>query len=151
MQSTASTPEEYIEALPKARKEAMKHLRQTLLNHLPEGFEEQMCYGMLGYVVPHSRYPDGYHCDPSQPLPFINIASQKNHIALYHSGIYSKPELLAWFQTEWPQYSTYKLDMGKSCIRFKNPDTIPLDLIAQLATKMTVQEWIETYEAAIKK
>lgn len=109
-----------------------------------------MTYGMLGYVVPHSRYPDGYHCDPKQPLPFINLASQKNHIALYHSGIYSDPELLNWFTNEWPKHASNKLGMGKSCIRFKNPKKIPFDLMAELIGKMTVDEWIEKYESAVK-
>ncbi len=151
MQSKATTPDQYIIELPEDRKEVMKQLRNTIKKHLPEGFEEQMCYGMLGYVVPHSRYPDGYHCDPQQPLPFINLANQKNHIALYHSGIYSDPQLLSWFQDEWPKYRSTKLDMGKSCIRFKNPNNIPLELIAKLVGKMTVAEWIDRYESAIKK
>lgn len=151
MQSKASTPEHYIDELPDDRKEVMKRFRKTIKEHLPEGFEEQMCSGMLGYVVPFLRYPDGYHCDPTQPLPFINLASQKNHIALYHSGIYSDPGLLEWFQQAWPKHCSNKLDMGKSCIRFKNPDKIPFDLIGQLVEKMTVKEWIDRYESAIKR
>ncbi len=151
MQSQAKRPEQYIAELPEDRKEVISKFRNIILENLPKGFEEQMTYGMLGYVVPHSRYPDGYHCDPKQPLPFINLASQKNHIALYHSGIYSDPELLQWFTNEWPKHVSNKLDMGKSCIRFKNPKKIPFDLMAELVGKMTVDEWIEKYESAVKE
>ena len=151
MQSKASTPKEYIAELPEDRKEPMRKFRKLILDNLPEGFEEQMTYGMLGYVVPHSRYPDGYHCDPKQPLPFINLASQKNYIALYHSGIYSDPKLHDWFTNQWPKHMDTKLDMGKSCIRFKNPTKIPYELMGELVQKMTVDEWIERYEKAIKK
>ena len=150
MQSKAKTPEQYIAELPEDRKEVISKFRNIILENLPKGFEEQMTYGMLGYVVPHSRYPDGYHCDPKQALPFINLASQKNHIALYHSGIYSDPKLLNWFKNEWPKHASNKLDMGKSCIRFKNPKKIPFELIAELIGKMTVDEWIEKYESALK-
>tara|TARA_R100000306_G_scaffold11683_3_gene13778 strand:- start:2224 stop:2682 length:459 start_codon:yes stop_codon:yes gene_type:complete len=151
MQSQAKRPEQYIAELPEDRKEVISKFRNIILENLPKGFEEQMTYGMLGYVVPHSRYPNGYHCDPKQPLPFINLASQKNHIALYHSGIYSDPELLQWFTNEWPKHVSNKLDMGKSCIRFKNPKKIPFDLMAELVGKMTVDEWIEKYESAVKE
>ena len=106
---------------------------------------------MIGYVVPHSIYPNGYHCEPKLPLPFMAIDSQKNFIALYHMGIYAKPELLNWFVTEYPKHSQQKLDMGKSCIRFKKMNQIPFDLIAELVQKMSVQEWITCYESAFKK
>ncbi|MCH2489642.1 MAG: DUF1801 domain-containing protein [Flavobacteriales bacterium] len=151
MQSKASTPKAYIAELPEDRKEPIRKFRKVILDNLPDGFEEQMTYGMLGYVVPHSRYPDGYHCDPKQPLPFINLASQKNYIALYHSGIYSDPKLLDWFTNQWPKHMDTKLDMGKSCIRFKNPTKIPYELMGELVRKMTVDAWIERYEKAIKK
>ena len=151
MQSKASTPKAYIAELPEDRKEPIRKFRKVILDNLPDGFEEQMTYGMLGYVVPHSRYPDGYHCDPKQPLPFINLASQKNYIALYHSGIYSDPKLLDWFTNQWPKQMDTKLDMGKSCIRFKNPTKIPYELMGELVRKMTVDAWIERYEKAIKK
>ena len=151
MQSKASTPKAYIAELPEDRKEPIRKFRKVILDNLPDGFEEQMTYGMLGYVVPHSRYPDGYHCDPQQPLPFINLASQKNYIALYHSGIYSDPKLLDWFTNQWPKHMDTKLDMGKCCIRFKNPTKIPYELIGELVQKMTVDAWIERYEKAIKK
>ena len=136
--------------LPEERKTAFLKLRESLLKTIPKGFEEQMSYGMLGYVVPHSIYPEGYHCNPKLPLPFMNIASQKNFIALYHMGIYAIPELLEWFTTEYPKHSSQKLDIGKSCIRFKKLDQIPFDLIAELAGKMTVEDWINCYETQIK-
>ena len=151
MKIKAETPIDYIDQLPEDRKEAMNLLRQTILDNLPEGFQETMGYGMPAYVVPHSLYPAGYHCDPKIPLPFINIASQKNHIALYHSGIYASEELLNWFKDEYAKVGKVKLDMGKSCIRFKKPAHIPYELIGQLVSKMTPQEWIEIYEAQIKK
>ena len=151
MQSKASTPEQYIKELPEDRREVISRLRQTALDNLPKGFEETMGYGMLGYVVPFSRYPDGYHCDPKTPLPFMNIASQKNHIAVYHSGIYNDPKLLEWFTNEYPKHVSGKLDMGKSCIRFKNPKKIPYELLGELFTKMTVEDWISRYESAVIK
>lgn len=151
MQSTATTPQEYIESLPDERKEVMENLRNVILKNLPKGFEECMNYGMLGYVVPHSKYPDGYHCDTTKPLPFMNLASQKNSINFYHMGIYSDTKLLEWFKNEYPKHATNKLDMGKSCIRFKNINKIPVDLLGELVSKMTADQWIERYEATIKK
>ncbi|MBT8256004.1 MAG: DUF1801 domain-containing protein [Bacteroidia bacterium] len=150
MQSKAATPDEYMAELPEDRKEVMKKFRKTILDNLPKGFEERMNYGMLGYVVPHSKYPDGYHCDPELPLPFMNLASQKNHIALYHAGIYSNPKLLKWFTSEYEKRADSRLDMGKSCIRFKNPKKIPFDLMGELVTKMSPDEWITQYEAHVK-
>ena len=147
----AKTPDEYLEKLPEERKEVVSKLRETVKNNLPRGFEECINYKMLGYVVPHSIYPNGYHCDPKLPLPFINIASQKNFVALYHMGIYANPELLDWFVVEYPKHVSTKLDMGKSCIRFKNINTIPYELIAVLCQKMTPQEWIALYEKNTKK
>lgn len=151
MQSNATTVAAYLEEVPEGRKEAFLKLRDTILTNIPKGFSEQLSYGSLGYVVPHSIYPKGYHCDPKLPLPFIALASQKNFIALYHMGIYAKPELLNWFVSEYPKHSAQKLDMGKSCIRFKKMDRIPFDLIAALVQKMSVQEWIDYYESQIKK
>lgn len=151
MRSEAKSPEEYIESLPSDRKDALAELRKVILKNLPKGFKEGMGYGMLGYSVPHSKYPKGYHCDPKQPLPFIGMASQKNFIALYHMGIYADPKLLKWFTTEYPKHSKTKLDMGKSCIRFKKPDQIPFKLIGELASKMTPDDWINMYEKAFKK
>lgn len=151
MKYNANTVDEYINQLPEDRKEAMSKLRKIILENLPEGFSEQIGYGMPAYVVPHSIYPDGYHCDTKLPLPFMNIASQKNFIALYHMGVYANPELLEWFTTEYPKHCKTKLDMGKSCVRFKKVANIPYDLIAELVTKMSVQDWINLYEANVKK
>ena len=150
MKYIANSPEEYINQLPDERQDSFNKLRNTIVKHLPLGFEERMSYGMIGYVVPKSLYPAGYHCDPKLPLPFVNIASQKNFIALYHMGIYTDPELLQWFQTEYAQQCKYKLDMGKSCVRFKRMDDIPFDLIAELMGKMTPEDWINRYESAFK-
>lgn len=150
MKIVASTPEEYISQLNEERKEVITKLRDIILKNLPEGFEEVMAYGMPGYVVPHSIYPDGYKADSKQPLPFINLASQKNHVAVYHMGVYSDKKLMDWFVKEYPVHCKTKLDMGKSCIRFKKMDQIPYELIGELAGKMTVKDWIENYEQNIK-
>lgn len=151
MQSAALSVSQYMDELPEDRKSAMSQLRDTINAHLPAGFSEGMGYGMPGWAVPHSTYPAGYHCDPKIPLPFMSIASQKNFIALYHMGIYADPELLKWFTEEYPKHSKTKLDMGKSCIRFKKPESIPYELIAELCAKMTPQDWIARYESAFKK
>ncbi len=151
MTSKATTPEQYIKELPADRKEAITQLRNTVLKNLPKGFKETMSYGMLGYVVPHEIYPAGYHCDPKLPLPFAGMASQKNFIAFYHMGIYANPELLKWFTTEYPKHSSAKLDMGKSCIRFKKPEHIPYKLIGELIKKISVKDWIKMYEENVKR
>lgn len=151
MQSTAKTPQEYIDSLPEGRKTVISKLRNVILKNIPEGFEEMMGYGMLGFAVPHTIYPNGYHCDPKLPLPFLGIASQKNFVALYHMGIYADPKLSTWFVTEYPKHAKTKLDMGKSCIRFKKMEDIPYDLIGDLASKITVQDWISMYENNFKK
>lgn len=151
MQYEAKTPDEYVDAIPKERKKVINELRKVIKDNLPKGFSEEINYGMIGYVVPHHIYPKGYHCDPKLPLPFMNIASQKNFIAVYHSGIYADPTLLNWFMKEYPKHVKTKLDMGKSCIRFKKIDQIPLNLIGKLASKITPQEWIIIYESNIKK
>lgn len=137
--------------LPEERKAPMEKLRKTVLANLPAGFNEEMSYGMLGYVVPHSTFPRGYHCDPKLPLPFMSIASQKKFIALYHMGIYAKKELLDWFVSEYPKHCKFKLDIGKSCIRFKKTEDIPYELIAQLCQKMTVDEWIRIYSSTLER
>ena len=129
----------------------MKKLRQTILDNLPTGFEEIIQYGMPSYVVPHSIYPDGYHCNPKKPLPFLGIASQKNFVALYHMGMYEDQNLMNWFTGEYPNHCNLKLDMGKSCVRFKKIDKIPNELIGCLVSKMTVEEWINIYETNLKK
>lgn len=151
MQSKATTPEQYLDELPEDRKEVVAKIREVVLENLSEGFKEVMCYGMLGYVVPHSLYPDGYHCDPKQALPFMNIASQKNAISLYHMGIYGNSELLDWFVSEYPKYCKSKLDMGKGCVRFKKMNEIPYQLIGELTAKMSCQDWIAMYEKNYKK
>ena len=151
MQSKATTAKQYLDELPEERKEAIFKLRQQILDNLPKGVEEAMSYGMLGYVIPHAVYPDGYHCNPKQPLPFMNLASQKNFIAVYSMVLYSKKELMDWFTSEYTKRCKYKLDMGKSCIRFKKMDDIPFDLIGQLTAKISAEEWINIYESAIKK
>jgi len=147
----AKTVAEYLEKVPEDKREAVTRLRNTVLQNLPKGFEECISYKMIGYVVPHTTYPAGYHCDPKLPLPFINIAAQKNFVALYHSGLYTDPELHDWFVAEYPKHSTTKLDMGKSCIRFKKWNNIPYELIAQLCQKMTVSDWIKLYEQRVKR
>lgn len=151
MQSKALTPEHYLSELPEERKIPMLKLREVIKNNLPEGFEEAMSYGMLGFVVPHSIYPKGYHCDPKLPLPFISLASQKNFIALYHMGIYADENLLNWFLVEYPKHCKTKLDMGKSCIRFKKMEDIPFELISELAKRVSVSDWIKKYETAFNK
>ncbi|EMQ96153.1 DUF1801 domain-containing protein [Xanthomarina gelatinilytica] len=151
MQYQANSPEDYISQAPEARQEALKKLRETIKTNLPKGFEEGIQYGMIGYYVPHSMYPDGYHCSPKEPLPFMSFASQKNSINLYHSGIYAVPEIHDWFVSEYPKHCKRKLDMGKSCIRFKKPEEIPFELIAELSQKMTVEDWVQVYEQTIKK
>ena len=150
MQSAATTPDEYCDQLPKDRKESMLKLRKEINKNIPKGFKEGMGYGMVGYYVPHSIYPAGYHCDPKLPLPFMSLASQKNFIAVYHMGIYMDQTLMDWFTAEYAKHVKGKLDMGKSCIRFKKPENIPFKLIGELAGKMTVAEWVEMYESEFK-
>jgi len=147
----AATVKEYIDQLPEDRQKAIKKIRSIIKKNLPKGFKEQISYNMIGYVVPLKTYPDGYHCDPKLPLPFINLASQKNYIALYHMGVYANEKVYNWFVKEYPKHSSRKLDMGKSCIRFKKLEEIPYDLIAELMTKMTTEDWIKLYEKNIKK
>ncbi len=151
MKYIAKSPDDYISQLPEERKAPMTKLRQIINKNLPKGFEEGMNYNMIGFYVPHSVYPDGYHCDTSQPLPFMNIASQKNFVAVYHMGMYAKKEILDWFTAEYPKHCKYKLDMGKSCVRFKKIEDIPYELIGELTAKMNAQEWIDFYEDNVKK
>lgn len=151
MRPQEKTIQEILDNIPTERKEAFHRLHHVIVDNLPEGFEVGISYGMLGYVVPHSIYPAGYHCKKEEPLPFASLASQKNSINFYHMGIYADPGLLEWFVTEYPKYCKSKLDMGKSCIRFKKPDDIPFELIGALMRKMTVAQWINTYETAFRK
>lgn len=140
------TVEEYLKNIPQDRVQIIQKLRETIKEHLPTGFSEEIQYGMIGYVVPLDRYPKGYHCKKDTPLPFVSIASQKNTINIYHMGIYVNETLLNWFTKKFSEVSNRKLDMGKSCIRFKNFDEIPYDLIGELMTKMTIEEVIKIYE-----
>lgn len=151
MQIKADSPEDYLSKLPEDRKESIGKLRNEVLKNLPRGFQECINYGMLGYVVPHSIFPNGYHCDPKLPLPFAGMASQKNFVAFYHMGIYANSKLLEWFVKEYPKHTDAKLDMGKSCIRFKKPEQIPYKLMGELMSKMTVKNWIDCYEAEFSK
>lgn len=151
MQSTAKTVDEYISQVPETQREAIIFLRNVILENIPQGFAEQMNYGMIGYVVPHSIYPKGYHCEPQLPLPFLGLAAQKNFVAFYHMGIYANPDLFNWFTGEFPKHSKLKLDMGKSCIRFKNLRQIPYALIGELVRKIEVADWINVYESNFLK
>ena len=151
MTSATNSPEQYINEAPEDRREALQKLRNIILENLPEGFQECISYGMVGYVVPHSLYPAGYHCSPELPLPFISFASQKNSINFYHMGIYADESLFNWFVNEYTKFSKKKLDIGKSCMRFKKPEDIPFDLIGELVSKISVKDWINQYERAIKK
>jgi Domain of unknown function (DU1801) len=150
MQSKATTVEQYLKELPADRLEGMTKLRKVILKNLPKGFKEEMNYGNIGYVIPHSIYPAGYHCDPKLPLPFMGIASQKNSINFYHMGIYADPKLLKWFTDAHAKASPKRLDMGKSCIRYKKPDDIPYTLIGELVSKITVNDWVNLYETNFK-
>lgn len=151
MKATGSTVYEILTNLTEDRAEPFNKLHNVIVKNLPNGFEPAISYGGLGYVVPHTLYPGGYHCKPSEPLPFAGIASQKYSINFYHMGIYCDPKLLEWFVTEYPRRSMQKLDMGKSCVRFKKLDDIPFELIGELMKKMSVNEWINMYEANLKK
>ena len=151
MKATGKTVLEILTSLPPDRTVPFNMLHNVIVKNLPKGFEAAISYGGLGYVVPHTLYPAGYHCKPSEPLPFAGIASQKNSINFYHMGIYSDPKLLDWFVSEYPKHSKQKLDMGKSCVRFKKMDTIPYKLIGELMKKMSAEEWINIYETKLKK
>ena len=145
------TVSEYLANIPQDRREAFNQLREAIITNLPKGFEECINYGMIGYVVPHSIYPNGYYCDPKLPLPFMNIASQKNFIAFYHMGIYGNADLMNWFVSEFPNHSKAKLDMGKSCIRFKKMNEVPFELIGKLVQQMSTTDWINQYETLYRK
>lgn len=147
----AASPDAYYGALPAERKPIMEALRKAIKKSIPKGFEEVIQYGMPGWVVPLSIYPPGYHCTPNTPLPFLGLASQKSHIGFYHMGVYADPKLLGWFTAEWKKRVPHKLDMGKSCVRFKKPEQVPVELIADLCKKMTVKDWVALYESRFKK
>jgi hypothetical protein len=151
MKQNRTTVNDILINISPERTESFNKLHEVIVENLPQGFEASISYGGLGYVVPHSIYPAGYHCKPAEPLPFAGIASQKNSINFYHMGIYSKPELLEWFVAEYPKHCKQKLDMGKSCVRFKKMDDIPYELIGELMRKIDVNDWINTYEKNYKK
>lgn len=151
MQSKAVSVEEYLKELPEDRLNAMTKIRNLVKNNLPKGFEESMQYGMITFVVPHSVYPNGYHCNPKDALPFMSIASQKNFISLYHMGVYADEKLLNWVKEEYAKQCKTKLDMGKGCIRFKKMDDIPYQMIEELASKISVDDWIAQYEMNFKR
>lgn len=149
MQSKATNVDDYLAGLPVDRREAIESIRAVILKNLPKGYEEGMQYGMIGYYVPHSIYPDGYHCDPKQPLPFASLASQKNHMALYMTCVYGDPELSDWFREAWKSAGK-KLDAGKSCVRFKKLDDVPLKVVGQAIKKVPVKKFVDFYESVIK-
>jgi len=151
MHVIAENPDHYVKQIPEDRQAVFNDLRKAILDNMPTELAECMSYGMLGYVVPKSVYPAGYHCSPELPLPFVNLASQKNFIAFYHMGMYANKELYNWFITEYAKRCKYKIDMGKSCVRFKRMNDIPIDLIGELMTKLSVQDWISMYETAFVK
>jgi hypothetical protein len=151
MKANGKTVTEILTNLPMDKAEPFNKLHDVIVKNLPKGFEAAISYGGLGYVVPHTIYPTGYHCKPSEPLPFAGLASQKNSINFYHMGIYAEPKLLEWFVTEYPKHTKQKLDMGKSCIRFNKLDDIPYKLIGELMKKMSAKEWINIYETNLKK
>ena len=142
---------DYINSLASDRKTTIRQLINVIEQNIPKGFEKVMNYGMPSFVIPHSIYPNGYHCDTTLTLPFIGVSNQKSSISLHHMGLYADPELLNWFKSEYPKHSNTKLDMGKSCIRFKKFNEITYELIGILSNKMTVKNWIDIYEQNIKK
>jgi uncharacterized protein YdhG (YjbR/CyaY superfamily) len=151
MRIEATSVADYLANVPEHQLAGIQRLVATIKTNLPAGFQECLSYGMIGYVVPHTLYPAGYHCDPKLPLPFLSVAAQKNFIAIYHMGIYSNPELYNWFTEEYEKLGLKKLDIGKSCMRFKKTDDIPFELIGLLVSKMNPTDWITQYEAAFKK
>lgn len=151
MEVIIETPAQYLEQLQPEKREVLQQLREVISENLPDGFMEAMSYGSIGYVVPHSLYPPGYHCKPNEPLPFISIASQKHSVTIHHMGLYADTSLAEWFGTEYPNYSSSKIDMGKGSIRFKKLDQIPFELIGKLAAKLNPRAWIEMYEAKLKR
>jgi hypothetical protein len=148
MQSTAQTVPAYLAGLPDERRLALSAVRETILRHLPEGYEEGMQYGMIGYYVPHRLYPAGYHCNPKEPLPFAALASQKNYMAVYLGCVYGSEEEAAWFREAYLTTGK-KLDMGKSCVRFKRLADLPVELIGEAVARIPVAQFIARYEAVL--
>ena len=148
MKNTAKTVDEYVKGLPEDRREAISAVRKVILKNLPKGYHECMSYGMIGYVVPHSVYPKGYHCNPKLPLPFVNLGSQKNHMALHLMCIYLDAETNQWFRKAWEKTGR-KLDGGKGCIRFKRLEDVPLEVVGQLIARIPVADYIALTESVI--
>jgi Domain of unknown function (DU1801) len=148
MKNSATTVEEYLQSLPTDRREAINAVRKAILGRLPEGYVECMSYGMIGYVVPHSLYPAGYHCDPKLPLPYACLGSQKNHMALHLMTVYGDPAMEKWFRKTWIDAGK-KLDMGKACVRFRKLEDVPLDVVGQLIARVPVKEYIFRVEKLI--
>ncbi|MCC6866895.1 MAG: DUF1801 domain-containing protein [Ignavibacteria bacterium] len=146
MKAQGKTVKEILANVPPERYESFNKLHNVIVKNLPKGFEPAISYGGLGYVIPHKLYPAGYHCKPAEPLPFAGISSQKDSINFYHMGIYAEPKLYKWFTTEFPKHTKQKLDIGKSCVRFKKIDDIPYKLIGELMKKLSAKEWIEIYK-----
>ena len=151
MKYKATSPEDYISQVPEERQDTLKKLRKVIKDNLPKGFEEGIQYKMIGYYVPHSVYPDGYHCDPKLPLPCASIANQKNFIAFYHMAISANKELNDWFVAEYPKHSKFNSDMGQSCVRLTTVVDIPYELIDQVMQKLTYENWVNLYDKNIKK
>jgi uncharacterized protein YdhG (YjbR/CyaY superfamily) len=150
MISKATTVEAYLQELEPDRRKTIAKIRAEILKNLPAGFEETMTYGMIGYVVPKSIYPEGYHCDPKTPLPFLSLASQKNYISFYHMALQLLPDLESWFRAELLKIGQ-KVEIGKACIRFKKTEQIPSFLIGEMVSKVTLDEWIRLYEINLRK
>ena len=150
MQSKAATIEEYLASLPEERRDALLALRKVIKKNLGKGIEERVQYGMIGYCIPHSVYPAGYHCDPTQPLPYAMLAAQKNHLALYLMSVYLQKEEEEWFRKAWLA-SGKKLDMGKSCVRFKGLADVPLDVVGEVIARTSAAQYIERYEAVLAR
>ena len=146
MKSTARTVDEYVKSLPEDRRAAISAIRKVILDNLPKGYQECMSYGMIGYVVPHSIYPKGYQCNPKLPLPFVNLGSQKNHMALYLMCIYGDAKTDQWLRKAWEKTGR-KLDRGKGCIRFKRLEDVPLEVVGQLIARTPVADYITRIEA----
>src|SRR5258708_21802298 len=149
MQSKATTVDQYLAELPDDRREALAAVRRVILKNLDKDYEEGMQYGMIGYYVPHHVYPAGYHCDPRQPLAFATLGSQKNYMSLYLMCVYGSAEHSKWFREAWAKTGK-KLDMGKSCVRFKKLEDLALDVIGEAIRRVPAKKYIEHFEAAFK-
>ncbi|MFE8598615.1 DUF1801 domain-containing protein [Archangium violaceum] len=149
MQSKATTVDQYLASLPEDRRTAISAIRDVILENLDKDYEEGIQYGMIGYYVPHKVFPAGYHCDPKQPLPFASLASQKNHMAVYLMGIYGQPRHEKWFREAWAKTGK-KLDMGKSCVRFKKLQDVALDVLGEAIRRAPAKAYIQQYESVLQ-